>query len=1182
AILLALFIAPAAHAATNCPNWWIERGVVDTNTASADYSPATQGHVKWVATNAYDEFEYMMPNGAGSNVEALVTSFSATNNYLPVNAGQIKNVAKPFYDALDEEGLTNELPIGVTNTYPWTGSTADDADYSAANIGQVKHIFSFDLDKDSDGLPNWWEQYHFGDLDEDGSGDTDGETLDHEGEYAAGTDPNDVDTDDDGIDDAAEVAAGRNPTNAMPAGGLNRNWLFHSAPDYALPAWERIPGSWRRFFMTDYELGTNIAYFIAPTNLALDAGATIQVECRASWPELSPSTSWTSKWYSTSSEYHTTVVLTADSAFHDSPTYGGVTVDVHRAEFPQPNYPTNGVGGYYAPFMRSVVGGSQTDYTYLVRTLLTNDVGEWSSVSNNWLTAPQALSRSYWARDYAFGYSPVLLHNGSFEEPAATSPWWADNGSSVAVTNVYVKDGSYALCSEEGTGYAEQYIYVNPGEEIVVNGWMLTPSTNSADPNPLAGTRYGEIALEFRAVAGGPVVGKSFGTLPVTATPGTWYQIGFTSIVPKYAVSAQLVLRSVSPQWQLDEGNVYFDDITVSRSADSDQDAMPDRWESLYSLNTNQPWDAISDADSDSIVNVDEYRYGTSPSTNDTDGDGLLDAWEISQGFDATDSDDAEEDYDGDGLSNLQEYLTNSSPWIVDTDGDGLSDGFEVLDYQSSPTSNDFSGFVLVGNISGASVSSTQGQWAVTNYDLYAVGRRGYAEYSMNFYTSDVFRVEIDGRDLRNFTGTRYYELRILWDSNYLERIFLVCEDNETATASFMTPWATSGVHTMQFYWDNPSSSDKLLIDAVRVLSVPGDDTDGDGVKDWTENRLARLSNSETDQVNSVVSPVCVEGDDPLVSLVELSGGLQAQHGAGDTWYADVPLPQTGSTNLVISFQDGGRVITNQLTWIAHNVLTNGDFTVRVGDTMRLTAYPTGATDGTVKIEVDGSTYETNAPQSVYHTFESSGVFSVSGTYTNGSLPSTNMDMNVTVLEAILPENPLCWLQVSRQWDCPSLNTNVVMEFPDAAGAEEISISTGRAFRVVIEDPEDLYCVARVAEGGPILTNAVLHGFRVGHATETHVRRVARCASGDELYEAMVVLSPIRTNIFMKAEIIVGGITFEDGTVVHEWDGADFSALGEYPLRMVKPRETLTATCHILDVYEIYGSTTNWISGYGR
>ncbi|MBU0676904.1 MAG: hypothetical protein KJ626_02215 [Verrucomicrobia bacterium] len=187
AILLALFIAPAAHAATNCPNWWIERGVVDTNTASADYSPATQGHIKWIVTNAYDEFEYMMPNGAGSNIETLVSGFSATNNYLPVNAGQLKNVAKPFYDALDQEGLTNELPIGVTNTYPWTDSTGDDADYSVINVGQVKYVFSFDLDKDADGLPNWWELYHFDDLDEIGSGDYDSDSHSNSNEFQLGT-----------------------------------------------------------------------------------------------------------------------------------------------------------------------------------------------------------------------------------------------------------------------------------------------------------------------------------------------------------------------------------------------------------------------------------------------------------------------------------------------------------------------------------------------------------------------------------------------------------------------------------------------------------------------------------------------------------------------------------------------------------------------------------------------------------------------------------------------------------------------------------------------------------------------------------------------------------------------------------------------------------------------------------
>ena len=35
------------------PQWWVDRGVVDTNAAPNDYAPVNQGQVKQVAHQAY-------------------------------------------------------------------------------------------------------------------------------------------------------------------------------------------------------------------------------------------------------------------------------------------------------------------------------------------------------------------------------------------------------------------------------------------------------------------------------------------------------------------------------------------------------------------------------------------------------------------------------------------------------------------------------------------------------------------------------------------------------------------------------------------------------------------------------------------------------------------------------------------------------------------------------------------------------------------------------------------------------------------------------------------------------------------------------------------------------------------------------------------------------------------------
>lgn len=76
-------------------------------------------------------------------------------------------------------------------------------------------------DADEDGLPDDWEEAHFGGLNEDGSGDPDDDGLNNTEEESLGTDPTDDDTDGDGVTDGDEVANGTDPKNPDDPGSAN-------------------------------------------------------------------------------------------------------------------------------------------------------------------------------------------------------------------------------------------------------------------------------------------------------------------------------------------------------------------------------------------------------------------------------------------------------------------------------------------------------------------------------------------------------------------------------------------------------------------------------------------------------------------------------------------------------------------------------------------------------------------------------------------------------------------------------------------------------------------------------------------------------------------------------------------------------------------------------------------------
>jgi len=144
--------------ASDSPHWWTARSVLDTNAVPNDYAAVNQGQAKWMAAQAAGELDRLLPGGAGQAVSNLLAGFTASGNDLPLNLGQLKALAAPFYDRIHAEGFIDALPEDLPGPYPWTEAPSDDNDFAIANIGQLKRVFGFDLDMcfdtDNDGLPD--------------------------------------------------------------------------------------------------------------------------------------------------------------------------------------------------------------------------------------------------------------------------------------------------------------------------------------------------------------------------------------------------------------------------------------------------------------------------------------------------------------------------------------------------------------------------------------------------------------------------------------------------------------------------------------------------------------------------------------------------------------------------------------------------------------------------------------------------------------------------------------------------------------------------------------------------------------------------------------------------------------------------------------------------------------------
>ncbi|WP_455391596.1 hypothetical protein [[Eubacterium] cellulosolvens] len=110
------------------------------------------------------------------------------------------------------------------------------------------------------------------------------------------------------------------------------------------------------------------------------------------------------------------------------------------------------------------------------------------------------------------------------------------------------------------------------------------------------------------------------------------------------------------------EYTLRFKITSVSGSeVDTDNDKMPDEWETEHGLNKSDPADADKDLDSDGLKNLAEYQATTDPTNDDTDSDGMKDGWEVNNGLKPLD-DDSGDDLDSDGYTNLQEFQNHTDP----------------------------------------------------------------------------------------------------------------------------------------------------------------------------------------------------------------------------------------------------------------------------------------------------------------------------------------------------------------------------------------------------------------------------------------------------------------------------------------------------------------------------------------
>ena len=552
----------------------------------------------------------------------------------------------------------------------------------------------------------------------------------------------------------------------------------------------------------------------------------------------------------------------------------------------------------------------------------------------------------------------------------------------------------------------------------------------------------------------------------------------------------------------------------------------------------------------------------------------------------------------------LEAYPTQSDWQSLDSSGrDLFPDWMKLREVGTNSAALASATPYTLANINVLTPSSSMGTWTTTNGGIYSGGMRGHLNYAFSAPAADVYRIEVEGRE-RSFRTPLVALPLIIWvDGELLGRFNLSYGPQANGVVHCFTPFIQPGPHHLRIHWDNTGSARCFWLKAVRLQTVASPYVEGDGMKTWVANRLAAQSAVEFAPLSSPVSPVCVEGRGQYLSMMALLAGpayplspIPILPGAGNRWYANVPLSPAAPTTIETSHQNGGLKETNEIIWQVTDLLQATNLMLRRGDALLLNAAPTGATNGEVTISsmmsagdslnrrlIESCTTQVTAP--VTCQFNQPGTFTLTGTF----LPTgASGSITVSVLDVSL-DSPVARVNRGRYWICTNLPPGTVLDADPRLVLTPVSDQERSAqipallppqpneheYRLLTRSIEPRHILARLGTNGPVLASATVQGFRSSVAPETYLRLIDTNPDGSQLIETAFVIHPLPSSLTVAVKIIVSGVTFEDGTVSKTLAPSDFDPLGICRLRFIRAAGVKTSVCHTFNLYD-KGTLISW------